>query len=60
MRSGVQVNRKWLAKEELDCLLSVNRFNIVYSKNRGTVFLEAIGKGLTPLFYQKLLCELWT
>lgn len=55
---NVRINRTWLAKEELDSLLSANRFNIVYSKTEGLSLssLEAVGKGLTPLFYSKDCC----
>lgn len=51
----VQVNRIWLERDELDCLLSVNKFNINYSKTEGLSLssLEAVGKGLTPLFYSQ-------
>lgn len=56
--SNVRVNRSWLPAEGLNEIIKKNRFNIVYSKTEGLSLssLEAIGKGLIPLFYSKNCC----
>lgn len=56
--ANVCVNNNWIKSEELDTLLLQNKFNIIYSKTEGLSLstLEALGRGLIPLFYSVNCC----